>query len=142
MPGPAPNPNSVRPRQGAAYVKLPSEGRRGDTPEWPLANQPSLLVEARWERLWRSPQSVMWEKLGIFEEIARYCEVVVLAETTLGLPLLQTAEKFEDRLGLNPMSMLRLRWTVVEDEIAEKRVENEKTARQRFRAVDSKEKAV
>lgn len=36
MPGPAPKPNAVRRNSRVGPLKLPAEGRKGKTPEWPL----------------------------------------------------------------------------------------------------------
>lgn len=44
MPGPPPNPNAIRrnPRQG--LTTLPSEGRHGRSPKWPLPDNPALTA--------------------------------------------------------------------------------------------------
>lgn len=54
--------------------------------------------------------------------VARYCRVLVDAEKRLAMPaLLNECRQLEDRLGLSPMAMLRLRWSVAVDEVAVQR---------------------
>jgi hypothetical protein len=54
--------------------------------------------------------------------VARYVRAVVAAERTgAAATTLSEARQLEDRLGLTPMSMLRLRWEIAADEVAEKR---------------------
>ena len=75
MPGPAPKPDALRRRQNAPLantVKLPSEGREGVTPDWPL----STVEPATWAELWTTPQAVAWERLGWTRVVARYAEVI------------------------------------------------------------------
>lgn len=143
MPGPAPRPNALRPNQGAAFVRLPSEGRTKEAPPWPYPTEPDADLLERWVYLWKLPQAIAWEKIQMYRVVARYCMILCYAETS-ALPAMQTsAVQLEDRLGLNPMSMLRLRWTVAEDELAEKRDEKVvvESARTRFRAVEKDQKS-
>lgn len=123
MPGPAPKPDSERRRRNKlpTATRLPSEGRKGETPDWPLSR--ATVAENRvWAELWSTPQAVAWERLGWERTVARYCRIVVKAErpSATGVQL-QEARQLEDRLGLTPMSILRLRWEIVEDELAQQR---------------------
>ena len=123
MPGPAPKPASERRRRNAPMantVQLPSEGRAGDAPAWPLGGE----VAPAWVELWRLPQAVAWERLGWTRTVARYARVLTLVETDApSAALLAQATSLEDRLGLTPMAMLRLRWEVVADEVADARTD-------------------
>ncbi|MGH8999896.1 MAG: hypothetical protein ACRDY7_10965 [Acidimicrobiia bacterium] len=77
-----------------------------------------------WGRVWRTPAAVAWERLGWVDQVARYVRVLTRAEQRdASLPALVEARHFEDRLGLNPMGMLRLRWEVAADEVAAARQE-------------------
>jgi len=153
MPGPPPKPAGERRRRNAtvAMTQLPAEGRRGPVPEWPLPrlllDEPDLvdLLEAReadlWADLWATPQAVAWERLRWTRTVARYVRFEVRAETG-DLKAGAEARLLEDRLGLSPQAMLRLRWEVSADEVAEQRQERssqaaKKTARQRLRVVDA-----
>jgi hypothetical protein len=78
-------------------------------------------VEAElWGDLWRLPQAVMWERLGWVREVAQYVRWKVQAEMG-DLDASKESRMLADRLGLNPLSMLRLRWEVSGDEVAAQR---------------------
>lgn len=140
--GPPPKPGARRPNNGRvkgapAMVRLPSEGRKGPAPAWPLGR--AKAAEQRvWDELWSTPQAVAWERLGWLRVVARYCRLVVEAEKPgAQITLLGECRQMEDRLGLSPMAMLRLRWEIVTDEVAEQRIDNGAAdPRQRLRAVD------
>lgn len=149
MPGPAPKPADQRRRRNAPLantVKLPAEGRTGDAPEWPLPWQ--RVVEAKiWADLWATPQAAAWERMGTatVRVVARYVRLLSLVEgpaddedrapRTSATLLLGEVRQLEDRLGLTPMAMLRLRWEIVADDLAEKR-EGSAPTRRRLKAVD------
>lgn len=66
-----------------------------------------------WRALWRTPQAVEWARLRWTRTVAQYVRWKAQAE--LGdLKAGAEARQYEDRLGLNSLAMLRLRW-VVED---------------------------
>lgn len=136
MPGPAPKHPSERVRRHAtvAMTQLPAEGREGEPPAWPLSSKPSAAAAKIWARVWGTPQAVAWERLGWTDVVARYCRVLVEAEKPkAAVGVMAEARQLEDRLGLSPMSMLRLRWEVVVDEVAEQRTA---TPARRLKAVD------
>ena len=115
--GPPPKPASQRRRTNAtvAMTQLPAEGRKGESPEWPLASS-AAYDENLWDELWCTPQAVIWERLGpgCIRVVARY--VVLLAEADVGEPkAAMEVRQIEDRLGLTPLAMLRLRWEVAPD---------------------------
>jgi len=114
--GPPPKQADQRRRTNAtiAMTQLPSEGRQGDPPAWPLAD--TGCDEELWGKLWSTPQAAEWERLGfgVVQVVARY--VVLLAEANIGEPKAAAeARQIEDRLGLSPQAMLRLRWEVADD---------------------------
>ncbi len=119
--GPPPKHPSQRRRTNAtiALTQLPAEGRHGHPPDWPLP-RPNAAERAVWEELWTTPQSVQWEKLGWTRAVARYCRSLVEAEKRdAAASLLGEVRQMEDRLGLTPMSMLRLRWEISPSETVE-----------------------
>ena len=84
-----------------------------------LAEQKALEAKV-WRELWKLPQATAWERLGWLRDVAQYVRHKVLAE--LGdLNSAKEARQWSDRLGLSPMAMLRLRWTIVADETAQRR---------------------
>ncbi|HVW34259.1 MAG TPA: hypothetical protein VHL53_17115 [Acidimicrobiia bacterium] len=79
---------------------------------------------AAWEAAWSTPQAVAWEKLGWNRVVARYVRTMVAAEARgARAALLSEVRQLEDRLGLNPTAMARLRWEVAADELDEARQE-------------------
>ena len=134
MPGPAPKPDSQRVRRSAplagSVTRLPAEGRVGAAPVWPLGGDaPSV-----WAELWATPQAAAWERLGWTRVVARYCSVLVATEVEPTAAMLGEVRQLEDRLGLTPMAMLRLRWEIASDELAEQRDSTPK-ARPRLKVV-------
>ena len=92
-----------------------------------------------WVELWATPQAVVWERMGWTREVAQYVRWKVRAE--LGdLDASKEARQLSDRLGLSPLAMLRLRWEVAADEVAEQRQERTtratRSAKQRLKVVD------
>lgn len=98
------------------------------------------LERALWRDLWKTPQAVAWERLGWTRDVAQYARWKVLGE--LGnLDAAKEARQLSDRIGLTPLAMLRLRWEIAADEVAEQRQEHaapagRPSARQRMRVVD------
>lgn len=116
MPGPLPKPADQRRRRNAVpgSVHLPRSGRPGAPPEWPL-DAPSGSERDLWAKLWAMPQAVAWEKLGVERLVARYARVLLKAEEDLTINLLTEARHLEDKLGLHPAALQRLRWEIVDD---------------------------
>lgn len=138
--GPLPKPDGQRRRRNAtvAMTRLPAEGRQGDPPPWPLdwGSEDELAL---WDDLWHTPQAVVWERYRWTRAVARYCTLITLAESgtlTISQQVSVMAEirQIEDRLGLNPVAMLRLRWEVAPDEVGEAR--QAQAPRRRLVAVD------
>jgi hypothetical protein len=114
--GPPPKPEEQQRRLGrnlaANTSRLPAEGRAGDPPAWPLP-RPIKRELALWARLWATPQAVAWERLGWVDTVARYARQLVRAEgRDAQVTILSEVRQLEDRLGLTPMAMLRLRWEI------------------------------
>lgn len=140
MPGPPPKPANQRRRQNPTLpmVQLPLEGYTGEIPDWPLSTPTSDELK-RWEMVWRHPAGVLWKQQQLDLIIARYVRNSVLSELPRASPVLKAeVRQQEDRLGLNPYAMLRLRWEVVQDEVATQRDDNARTPGRsnRLRAVD------
>ncbi len=119
---------------GAVERKLDVALERLEILERRLAHQRDLEATL-WCDLWRLPQAVQWERLGWLRDVAQYVRHKVLAE--LGdLDGAREARQWSDRLGLSPLAMLRLRWEVVVDEVADRRQARAKPATRRLKAVD------
>ncbi|SRR6266498_1561915 len=117
--GPAPKPESQQRRPGrglaANMTRLPAAGRMDPPPAWPFGGRVAKAQAAVWASLWATPQAVEWERLGWTRVVARYARLLLQAERpSATAALLAEVRQLEDRLGLSPMAMLRLRWTVDE----------------------------
>lgn len=77
----------------------------------------SRIEREIWKALWATPQALQWEKRGWYREVALYARHQAHAEAG-SLDDSKEARQREDRLGLNDMSMLRLRWEIVDDSAA------------------------
>lgn len=134
--GPPPDPNSRRQQtksQASGWVDLPTEGRGEPAPAWPLevSTEHELSV---WESLWALPQAKAWETLQIPPRVvALYVRFSVKAEGdgAEAAKAATEARQAEDRLGLNPAAMLRNRWRIKADDLADKRTEKSAPAKRR-----------
>jgi hypothetical protein len=71
-----------------------------------------------WEQLWRKPQAAAWVDLGFELVVARLAVLMVAAMKPKALSsTLTEVRQIEDRLGLNPAAMQRLRWKVADPEV-------------------------
>lgn len=134
---PVPKHPSERRRRNATVpmTQLPAGGREGPAPEHPFKEAlPEEL--AWWRKLWRLPQAVAWERHNQALPVARYCRVLAVFEAgSTSAPVMAECRQLEDRLGLNPVAMQRLRWEVTADELGERRGEKA-TPTSRPRAID------
>lgn len=80
-----------------------------------------------WRELWRTPQAVVWEQARSFREVAQYVRWKVRAETG-DLEASKEARLLSDRLGLNPLAMLRLRLDIAKVDEQEDRGRSRKAA--------------
>lgn len=94
-----------------------------------------------WRDLWSTPQAVAWERLRWTRDVAQYVRWKIRAE--LGdLDASKESRLLSDRLGLNPLALLRLRWEISGDEVGELRTERTAQAssskrRRGLKAVDA-----
>ncbi|MFF7191748.1 hypothetical protein ACFZAR_42905 [Streptomyces sp. NPDC008222] len=142
--GPAPDPNALRrERDAGEWTTLPAEGRQGATPGWPLTDQ-TIRESTLWERLWRMPQALMWERYGQEIEVALYVRRLSEAEELESKVTLSTlVRQMADSLGLTTPGLRANRWRIVRDEVADRRESTaaaaapvkKRTARDRFKVV-------
>lgn len=141
--GPAPDPNALRRNRkddAGGWITLPAEGRTAPAPEWPLIGQSDREVEL-WERYWRKPVAIIWERDQQTEHVALFVRMFAEAE--------QEKARAEDRKTVKAMladlyltsdSMLRARLRIASDEVAEKRTESQpaprRSARDRLKVVN------
>jgi len=76
-----------------------------------LRKAASRLEKEIWSGLWKTPQATQWERRGWYREVAMFARHQAKAESG-SLDDAKEARQREDRLGLNDVAMLRLRWEV------------------------------
>lgn len=153
--GPAPDPKSGRSdRRGYKLTALPSEGFKGEVPEFPL--EPiQLFTEYRedgekvkvpdeggtgqfrareaqiWAEAWRSPQACAWSmESWRWPVVAEYTRLKAVIEFDPGAnaALVGQLHRYRDQLGLTPAGMKFNGWAIAADEVGEKRAERKPSA--------------
>lgn len=123
MPGPAPDPNALRRDRKddkGSWTTLPTEGRQGTPPRWPLPNVNKAELK-QWAREWTRPQAVMWERDHQEEEVAVYVRTLLRSDGYITDPsLLNALMRMQNNLGLSQPGLLRLRWRI--DEVPAQRM--------------------
>jgi hypothetical protein len=93
----------------------------------------------RWERLWKTPMAKAWVRMHIDLIVARYVRCALMIEggyddeegeegerkralTVATAHLHSEVRQLEDRLGLSPLALLRLRWEIAEVEVGDESV--------------------
>jgi len=139
--GPAPNPNALRrDRDEKDWIALPAAGRDGPTPDWP-STRPTTRERALWEREWRRPQAIMWERNGQELEVAIYVRTLVEAErrrVPTGVRTLLRQQ--QEALGLSLPGLLRNRWRIEDSAPARKELAatgtEQPSARERLKSLN------
>ena len=94
------------------WTTLPADGRDGPLPAFPLTNPTDREMEL-WERLWETPQAVMWERLSMEFEVASYVRLLARAEAPRSSAIIWgQVKQFAESLGLSVSGMQRNRWTI------------------------------
>lgn len=73
---------------------------------------------ALWADLWAMPQAVLWAETHAGREVAQYVRWKIRAEQG-DMKAASEARQLSDRLGLNPLALLRLRVEIEQAEAAE-----------------------
>lgn len=68
---------------------------------------------ALWRELWKTPQAVEWERCSYHREVAQYVRWKVLGESG-DMDAAKEARQFSDRLGLTPLALRRLGWSIAD----------------------------
>lgn len=113
--GPAPDPlaqRRERPSDAAEWTMLPSVGRKGRTPKWPLTMESSREATL-WAEEWKRPQAVEWERLGLHKQVALYVRTLSEAEGDFAKTDVRALIiRQEDALGISLPGLLRNKWRI------------------------------
>lgn len=140
--GPAPDPNALRRdrKDDASWLTLPADGRKGNTPSWPLLDPDPRELQL-WVEFWKKPQALLWEHNLQQFEVALHIRTFFEAERADAPASLRTLVRQQsDALLLTIPAMHAARVRISIDEVAARREEAEApkrlSARDRLKAVD------
>lgn len=130
---PGQDPDSLRslerPETYGEWTELPKSGRTGRVPAWPLPTRTTAPERKLWNRLWKSPQAIMWEELEQHLQVAMYVRRLIEAEERgASSALTSVVLRLADSLGISALGMRSLRWRIVD---------REKVAREKVAAAQS-----
>lgn len=135
--GSPPDPNALR-RDRAddkGWVELPSTGRGGDPPRFPLS-RPTQRELAIWAREWARPQAIMWSQLGLELEVAMYVRAVRRAESPKApVALFSQVRQSMESLGITEAGLARKRWRIVDEAAPPVSTESDGDVRARLKLV-------
>lgn len=118
--GPPPDPNAIRRDRKSdqgTWVTLAGP-REGPVPPWPLTES-SKREDSMWERLWATPQAVMWEANGWHDEVALYVRTFCRASAADGTTADRTLVLRQmEGLGLSAAGLARNRWRLAATDTA------------------------
>jgi hypothetical protein len=104
-----------RDRDKKDWTVLPAAGRAGPTPDWPLTRS-TARERTLWERMWRRPQAIMWEQLGVFDEVALHVRTLALAERPKApIDARRLIAQQANSLGLTIPGLHASRWIIAAD---------------------------
>ena len=147
--GPQKDPNSGRSdRAGFKLTALPSEGYRGEVPEFPL---PAAVVineyfedkkkvreldeggtesrrdreQALWEWAWSTPQACAWSMASWrWHSVAMWVRTSAICESADATAADKNAlHRFADQIGLTPAGLKENGWAIAIDEVAARAAE-------------------
>lgn len=123
--GPALDPGSARSDyRGVSLTALPSEGFRGEVPEFPLplAEERELQV---WADLWSTPQACAWFlQPWRWGQVADLVRMQVRAEDVdVQVGVYSSLRQLRADLGLTPAGLKENGWAIASDELSVKRSE-------------------
>ena len=138
--GPQVDPDSGRSEvRGIVLTALPSEGYRGEVPDFPLPAASEREIEL-WGQVWRTPQACAWAiQPWRRYVVGQYVRWSVKAEAEdASAAIVAAVIRFADQIGLTPAGLKENGWAIATDELAAKvKTEPRKSARDRMKGVNS-----
>ena len=125
--GKIPDPNALRRdrKSDPGFTTLPTEGRPGMAPDWPLTDETPRELHL-WELFWRKPQAVLWERNEQVFEVALHVRCFAEAEAPGAPTALRTLVRQQaDALLLTMPAMQAARVRIAADEIAAARTQQQ-----------------
>lgn len=146
--GPAQDPKSARTerRGGIKLTALPSEGRSGAAPAFPLPRIDRLGADgvsaaatrafrareiAIWRQVWKTPQACAWDQQAWrWDTVAEFCRIKAAVELDpdSNAALLSRLREYRNEIGLSPDGLRANGWAIATNELAEKAQERAEAA--------------
>lgn len=120
--GPAPDPSALRRESDKNnWTRLPKECPL-DVPEWPVEfGELTMEEQATWDRLWRSPQAILWHRDGMVDIVCTYLRALMAAtKKNPGPGVLTALRLYSAELMLSTSALRRERFYIeggIEDSI-------------------------
>lgn len=115
------NPDALRRERKTDHVTwthLPSAGREGPPPAWPLTRPTKRELEL-WAEEWQRPQAIRWEEMGVAREVALYVRAMRLGESAKASSAdRKLVAQYMNDLGISIRGQASLRW-VIDPPVAE-----------------------
>lgn len=144
--GPDPDPSSARSeKRDINLTALPSEGRRGNAPAFPLPQiqRPEFSEKSQsqtksfrareiaiWRQIWKTPQACAWDtQPWRLDTIAEYCRIKAAVELDpdSNAALLSRLREYRNEIGLSPDGLKMNGWAIAVDEVGAKAEEKRAT---------------
>lgn len=108
--GAAPDPNALRRNwDKKSWTRLPRTGCPLDVPDWPTEfGEPNMNELALWQRLWRSPQALVWHANGVTDMVVVYIRALLqAAKPNANSGMLTSFRQHAEALLLTPTMLAR-----------------------------------
>lgn len=121
--GPPPSPDALRrERDSREWTKLPGSGFQGPRPDWPedAVADPTTAEVRMWERLWKTPQAMVWHADGVQDTVALYVRAFLEASKPEASGAARTfVRQLQDALLLSIPALHAARYVIDRDLTAE-----------------------
>lgn len=96
------------------WTRLPKSGCTLDVPEWPVEfPAPDVAELSLWNRLWKSPQAIVWHNDGLYDIVAIYTRVMIqCADPRVQVGLITQFRQLSEQLLLTTPSLRQARFFI------------------------------
>lgn len=117
--GPMADPNALkRDFDRREWTRLPKTGCTLDPPEWPHEHgEPSVRELALWQRLWKTPQAIVWHNDGAADMVVVYIRALLQAtKPQAGPGILASFRQYGEQLLLTIPALRAQRYYIEGDD--------------------------
>jgi hypothetical protein len=113
--GPPADPNALkREFDRREWTRLPKSGCTLDVPEWPIEfGEQTIEEEIVWNRLWHTPQAIVWHNDGVKDLVVVYTRTLLQAASRQAAATTLTAfRQYGDQLLLSTPALRAMRYFI------------------------------